>query len=71
VLSTGENLFVAVELAGEAGGDRVCITACNNTVGASEANYWSNATSAPYSWVPIESFGLNINIAIWAMGRYE
>ena len=71
VLSEGDNLFVAVELAGESGGDRICISACNNTVGATDANYWSNATAPPFDWVTLWSFGLDINTAIWAMGQYE
>ena len=70
VLSSGEELFVAIELAGDSdfefGVTANCIGTC--TVGAADRNYWSNAVSAPYPWATLASFGIATAARIEASG---
>jgi len=65
-LSTGDNLFVAVELAGTAE-KHLCVLLCAGT-GADDRNYWSNATMPPYNWATLASFNNDSNLAIGANG---
>ncbi len=65
-LTAGQNLFVAVELAGT-GPDHLCIPLCAGT-GADDRNYWSNATMPPYNWATLASFNNMDNLRVGANG---
>jgi hypothetical protein len=66
VLTAGQHLFVAVEMAGTAE-NHICVWMCEGT-GADDRNYWSNATMAPYDWVTLASYQNPNNLRIGANG---
>jgi len=70
-VGAGEHLFVAVVMAGEAGGDRVCVAACDSPSAEADRNYWSGAASPPYDWATLASFGMNVNAEVFVQGVVE
>jgi hypothetical protein len=57
VLQTGESLFIAVEMQGLGDNEYMCLGTCSGPGFDTGRNFWSNAASAPYPWVTLESFG--------------
>ena len=68
VLNEGERLLVSISLAAE-GTDHLCIAACEEEPARSGMELWSNAESAPYDWVELDSFGLTSELMISVIGR--
>lgn len=73
-LTSGQSLFVAVEMAGNGTSTTstkaVCIAACRLAAGAlSDVDYWSNAAATPYAWADmVDDFGFTYNYTIRATG---
>ena len=67
-LAQGEHLFVAIQLGGTYP-EVLCLQV--NDVDAAEGNrnYWSGALAPPFSWVQLDSFGLDGSLLISAYGR--
>ncbi len=69
-LAEGESLFVAVQMAGDPDGDRMCIMACGDDF-ESDLDTWSVDGRDPgqdYDWVLLEDFGVEANYAVGMVG---
>jgi hypothetical protein len=70
MLNAGENLYVAVQMTGTiTPPDPLYLGACQGPSFKSNANYWSNATTPPYPWATLESFGFQANYQIDAFTK--
>jgi hypothetical protein len=65
-LTSGQHLFVAVEMTGDSSGT-LCLVACDGS-GIADRNWWSNAVAPPYPWTTLASFGITANLKIDALG---
>jgi hypothetical protein len=66
-LTTGQDLFVSIQLAGIPGTQTLCVGFCfENTI--ADRNYWSQAASVPYNWATLDSIGFPINAEVEALG---
>jgi hypothetical protein len=66
-LTTGQNLFVSIQLAGIPGTQTLCVGFCfENTI--ADRNYWSQAASVPYDWTTLDGIGFPINAEVEALG---
>lgn len=67
-LAQGEHLFVAIQLGGTHP-EVLCLQV--NDVGPADGNrnYWSGAVAPPFSWVQLDSFGLDGSLLISAFGQ--
>ncbi len=63
VIEATEHIYIAVQL----DDDSSCARTCADT-GASDRNYWSNAVTPPYSWVTLNSFGIQSDLVMEAHG---
>ena len=70
-LTEGQHLFIAVEMAGTPGGERLCVSACDNPAAEADRSYWSGAATPPYPWATMSSLGLDAYAEIFALGRLE
>ena len=68
LLQEGEYLFVGIELTGGYP-ETACLLMCQEVQEFADRNYWSNATSAPYSWARLSSYGIPGNIELEAQGQ--
>jgi hypothetical protein len=59
----GEHIFISLQLAD----DSACIRTCADA-GAIDRNYWSSAVTPPFSWVTLQSFGIQSDLIIEAHG---
>ena len=67
-IEAGQSLFVAVELPFLSDRDHACLNVCEDPY-VPGVTFWSNASSPPYEWVALESFGINVNLDVRAYGR--
>jgi hypothetical protein len=67
-LEKGEYLFVGIEMAGSHP-DVACMLMCLEVDEFADRNYWSNATSAPYSWAKLSTYAIPGNIVLEAYGQ--
>ena len=70
-LSTGQHLFVAIQLPRLDDGRRLCVTMCDGSL-VSDRNHWSNAAAPPFNnWATLASFGINANLIALAWGSFN
>lgn len=70
VLEQDESLFVAVQMNGTPGVERMCIMACADDFDE-DTNYWSPDGDAPdldHDWVPLEDYGIEKDYAVGMSG---
>ena len=67
-LNTGESLVVQVEMAGAAGA-YVCLHMCKEPPTYDDRNYWSGATTAPFTWATLASLSIPWDITMRAIGK--
>ncbi len=58
-LESGEHLIIAVEMVGDSS-SRMCWQSCDDGGGDDGANWWSQASSEPFSWADINGPAFNI-----------
>lgn len=67
-LTTGQSLFVSVQMVGGSQKD-LCLIKCSSTPNAADRNWWSSATTAPFPWASLASFGSPGTVVIETFGR--
>lgn len=67
ILNEGDFLFVAVEMTGVYP-DILCVPMCTLST-TPDANYWSNAAEAPFSWALLSNFGISGDMDVLAKGH--
>lgn len=56
LVPNGQSLFVSIEMLDD-GTDEVCAAMCGTSPGAADLTFWSDATTAPYSWYDLAPYG--------------
>jgi hypothetical protein len=70
-LSSGEHLFIAIQLPRLGNGRRLCVTMCDGSL-ISDRNFWSNADAPPFNnWATLGSFQINANLVALAWGSFD
>jgi hypothetical protein len=70
-LTSGQSLFVSVQLVGSAG-KSLCIGACGEAAAKSDVDYWSNAVAEPFNWADmVGDFGFTYNYMTRAYGHNQ